>query len=79
VRARTGTGTGTGVRPSAHVTSEPSGAKPLNPKRNNAECEAKAERSLGCADKQTGKYYWLICCEKKTMFSLKKRAKKYGL
>jgi hypothetical protein len=33
------------MRPSAHVTSELSGAKPLNPKRNNAECEAKAERS----------------------------------
>ena len=31
---------------------------------------------LGCADKLAKKYYWLICGERKTLFWLKKYAKK---
>jgi hypothetical protein len=34
---------------------------------------------FGCADKPAEKYGWLICCEKKTLFRLKKQAEKYGL
>jgi hypothetical protein len=34
---------------------------------------------FGCADKPAGKHYWLICCEGKTLFRLKKQAEKYGL
>jgi hypothetical protein len=34
---------------------------------------------FGCADKPAEKYYWLICCERKTLFRLKKQAEKYGL
>jgi hypothetical protein len=32
-----------------------------------------------CADKPAEKYYWLICCERKILFWLKKQAEKYGL
>jgi hypothetical protein len=34
---------------------------------------------FGCADKPTEKYCWLIYCERKTLFWLKKQAEKYGL
>jgi hypothetical protein len=34
---------------------------------------------FGCADKPAEKHYWLICCERKTLFWLKKQAEKYGL
>jgi hypothetical protein len=33
----------------------------------------------GCDDKPAEKYYWLICCERKILFRLKKQAEKYGL
>jgi hypothetical protein len=33
----------------------------------------------GCADKPVEKHCWLICCERKTLFRLKKQAEKYGL
>jgi hypothetical protein len=36
-------------------------------------------RSAGCADKLAEKRCWLICCEKKTLFWLKKQAEKYRL
>jgi hypothetical protein len=36
-------------------------------------------RSAGCADKPAKKRCWLICCERKTLFLLKKQAEKYGL
>jgi hypothetical protein len=29
--------------------------------------------SFGCADKPAEKYCWLICCERKTLFWLKKQ------
>jgi hypothetical protein len=34
---------------------------------------------FGCADKPAEKYCWLICCERKILFRLKKQAEKYGL
>jgi hypothetical protein len=34
---------------------------------------------FGCADKPAEKHGWLIYCERKTLFRLKKQAKKYGL
>jgi hypothetical protein len=34
---------------------------------------------FGCADKPAEKYCWLICCERKILFRLKKQAKKDGL
>jgi hypothetical protein len=34
---------------------------------------------FGCADKPVEKHYWLICCERKTLFWLKKQAEKDGL
>jgi hypothetical protein len=34
---------------------------------------------FGCADKPAEKHCWLICCERKTLFRLKKQAEKYGL
>jgi hypothetical protein len=34
---------------------------------------------FGCANKSAEKHYWLICCERKTLFRLKKQAEKYGL
>jgi hypothetical protein len=34
---------------------------------------------FGCTDKPTEKHCWLICCERKTPFRLKKQAEKYGL
>jgi hypothetical protein len=34
---------------------------------------------FGCADKPAEKYCWLICCERKILFRLKKQAEKDGL
>jgi hypothetical protein len=34
---------------------------------------------FGYADKPDEKHCWLICCERKTLFRLKKQAEKYGL
>jgi hypothetical protein len=34
---------------------------------------------FACADKPAEKYCWLICCERKTLFWLKKQAEKYVL
>jgi hypothetical protein len=34
---------------------------------------------FGCADKPTEKHCWLICCERKILFWLKKQAEKDGL
>jgi hypothetical protein len=34
---------------------------------------------FGWADKPAEKHCWLICCERKTLFRLKKQAEKYGL
>jgi hypothetical protein len=34
---------------------------------------------FGCADKPAEKHCWLICCERKTFFRVKKQAEKYGL
>jgi hypothetical protein len=34
---------------------------------------------FGCFDKPAEKHYCLICCERKTLFRLKKQAEKYGL
>jgi hypothetical protein len=34
---------------------------------------------FGCANKPAEKHYWLICCESKTLFRLKKQAEKYRL
>jgi hypothetical protein len=34
---------------------------------------------FGCADKPTKKHCWLICCERKILFRLKKQAEKDGL
>jgi Uri superfamily endonuclease len=34
---------------------------------------------FGCADKPAEKHYWLIYCERKILFQLKKQAEKYGL
>jgi hypothetical protein len=34
---------------------------------------------FGWADKPAEKHYWLICCERKILFRLKKQAKKDGL
>jgi hypothetical protein len=34
---------------------------------------------FGCADKPAEKHCWLICCERKTLFWLKKQAEKDGL
>jgi hypothetical protein len=34
---------------------------------------------FGCADKPVEKHCWLIYCERKIMFWLKKQAEKYGL
>jgi hypothetical protein len=34
---------------------------------------------FGCANKPAEKHYWLICCERKILFRLKKQAKKDGL
>jgi hypothetical protein len=34
---------------------------------------------FGCADKPAKKYCWLICCERKILFRLKKQAEKDGL
>jgi hypothetical protein len=31
---------------------------------------------FGCADKPAEKHCWLICCERKILFRLKKQAKK---
>jgi hypothetical protein len=31
---------------------------------------------FACADKPAEKYCWLICCERKTLFWLKKQAEK---
>jgi hypothetical protein len=31
---------------------------------------------FGCADKPDEKHYWLICCERKILFRLKKQAEK---
>jgi hypothetical protein len=31
---------------------------------------------FGCADKSAEKYCWLICCERKILFRLKKQAEK---
>jgi hypothetical protein len=39
----------------------------------------RATAPFGCADKPAGKHRWLICCERKTLFLLKKSAEKYGL
>jgi hypothetical protein len=38
-----------------------------------------AVASFGCADKPAEKYCWLICCERKILFRLKKQAEKDGL
>jgi hypothetical protein len=35
--------------------------------------------TFGCADKPAEKHYWLICCEGKILFRLKKQVKKDGL
>jgi hypothetical protein len=40
---------------------------------------ADASAPFGCADKSAKKHCWLIYCERKTLFLLKKQAKKYGL
>jgi hypothetical protein len=34
---------------------------------------------FGCADKPAEKHCWLICCERKILFQLKKQAEKDGL
>jgi hypothetical protein len=34
---------------------------------------------FGYADKPAEKHCWLICCERKTLFPLKKQAEKDGL
>jgi hypothetical protein len=34
---------------------------------------------FGCADKPAEKHCWLICCERKILFRLKKQAEKDGL
>jgi hypothetical protein len=40
---------------------------------------SKAMEPFGCADKSAEKYCWLICCERKILFQLKKQAEKDGL
>jgi hypothetical protein len=35
--------------------------------------------SFGCADNATENTVWLICCERKILFLLKKQAEKYVL
>jgi hypothetical protein len=42
-------------------------------------CGGKAGWPFGCADKPAEKYYWLICCERKILFRLKKQTEKDGL
>jgi hypothetical protein len=42
-------------------------------------CFTETMTSFGCADKLAEKHCWLICCERKTLFRLKKQAEKYGL
>jgi hypothetical protein len=34
---------------------------------------------FGCADKPAEKHCWIICCERKILFQLKKQAEKDGL
>jgi hypothetical protein len=42
--------------------------------------ETKEKRyPFDCADKPAEKYCWLIYCERKTLFRLKKQAEKYEL
>jgi hypothetical protein len=40
---------------------------------------AKGQAWSGCANKPAEKHGWLICCERKILFRLKKQVKKYGL
>jgi hypothetical protein len=35
--------------------------------------------TFGCADKPAEKHCWLICCERKILFWLKKQVEKDGL
>jgi hypothetical protein len=44
-----------------------------------ATCFLTIYEPFGCADKPTEKHRWLICCERKILFRLKKQAKKDGL
>jgi hypothetical protein len=37
------------------------------------------EGPFGCTDKSAEKYCWLICCERKILFRLKKQTEKDGL
>jgi hypothetical protein len=45
----------------------------------SAGLSAQPNGPFGCADKPAEKHCWLICCERKTLFRLKKQAEKYGL
>jgi hypothetical protein len=42
-------------------------------------CLLLAASLFGFADKPAKKHCWLICCEKKILFELKKQAEKDGL
>jgi hypothetical protein len=44
-----------------------------------AQCHLSTVALFGCADKPAEKHCWLICSERKTLFRLKKQAKKDGL
>jgi hypothetical protein len=42
-------------------------------------CFLLSSAPFGCADKPAEKHCWLICCERKILFQLKKQAEKDGL
>jgi hypothetical protein len=43
------------------------------------DCSIGVRALFGCADKPAEKHCWLICCERKILFRLKKQAEKDGL